>query len=81
MASGTHKVVVWVKDKSKEFLITARKPDARLADVTRWARDQGFRALPPLMENVSKATADAERARVKAEYIGNKFKYRSFPQM
>lgn len=77
-----HQLVVWTKvnGKIKKFLITARKPSARLGFVTDWARDQGFTRLPPLLVNVTKEVAECERAKVKAEYIRNGFTYCSFPQ-
>jgi hypothetical protein len=83
MEQGTHQLVVWTRmiGKSKEFLITARKPDARLSDVTNWAKENGYEQLPPLLVNVTKVVAECERAKVKAEYIRNGFTYRSFPQM
>lgn len=69
-----HEVILYVNAAAKTFTATARKPSARLAEVTAWVTQHGFSPVP-IAKNVDKANAEALKKREMRRYKGQGFQY------
>jgi hypothetical protein len=80
MSKGTHKVVLYVHEKSKRFSITARLERARLRGVNKQMAGPSYTSIV-LSENLEKQCAEWLRDRVRAACEVMGYTYQTRPQL
>lgn len=75
-----HEVIVYINTDAKTFTATARKPSARLAEVTDWAIKHGFFPTT-IATNIDKANAETLKKREMRRYKGQGYQYKSRPTL
>ena len=76
MGDGIHKVLLYFNESERAFTVTARMDRARLPGVDEQMSEPGwFREL--VADRLDKEAAEARKAKVRAEWEGRGFTYRT----